>query len=1164
VIISQLHQGQFVSGIFPNLTVEIISVTDYQAGSVTVVARLPSGEIEERIVTDEMTFELVESSTLNFKADPGKFKLAMEAKRMELAGVFDPFVAVSSSNLKPLPHQLSAVYGELLTRVPLRFLLADEPGAGKTIMAGLLIKELILRGFLKRCLIVCPGSLDEQWSGELREKFGLSFKPVTKSDLDQVNNVNPFTESNFLIARMDQLARGNKAIQDRLDETDWDLVIIDEAHRMSARQVGPKQAAVETLRFKLGQRLSKKANHFLLMTATPHTGSDENFHLFLSLLDPEMFSGNFRKGEAKIDAAPVMLRRVKEKLVTFEGEKLFPKRTSVTVSFELSELEQQLYEAVTDYVKEEMARANAFSSQNSRKRGNVSFALTVLQRRLASSPKAILNSLERRLSRLQAINPLDEKVASELSADLLEIAEFEEMDNEFSEGELESVEQSQILDGVTAAVNQDELKQELQTLAKLVVLAKAVVDSKTDTKWVQLRSILESEQMRVGDEGAFEKLIVFTEHRDTLDYLKQRVQETLGADFKVVSIHGGNSREERLRSQTEFTNNPMVPILLATDAAGEGINLQRAHFMVNYDLPWNPNRIEQRFGRIHRIGQAHECTLWNLVASSTREGSVYLRLLEKISAQGDAYNGNLFHVLGGEDLFEGRSLSELLTEAIEKGEAAVEEVLDKGVQQAQAQVNAEAILLPEVASFFDASAIAKQMDDAKARRLAPGFVSGFFMAAFKDMGGTIQKKEGERLKIVNVPNRLLKLALKDKSVGILASQYERITFSPELVELEGAPDAELVAPGSPLMNAVVRQTLNEYEDLLSQGTVFFDSEAEPGSLPRILVCLSQDVVNNFDQSKTIDRLLAFIEVSASGETFIHGTPPFFDFGLPELGEISELSIQAQSVVNVDLLLSTATKEFARKTAQDVLPELTERAIAQLDRIQAEVEKRMDQEVLFWKNESIALAQGTKMNAQYTAEQAKKKSEELASRKNLRLDQIMREKMLLAKPVKVVSVAFIVPGPAKNESPKPGPVIAPKDQEAILRVERRAVDLTLAVEKALGFQAEEKARNNKGYDIETYRPGIGKTFLEVKGRADGAMDFIITESEFAQGHTSGEAFILVLVRVANGDDPTKDDIRYISNPFKGQLPIWGAQAHVLSFQKYWDLGVSPLPDGSPLS
>jgi superfamily II DNA or RNA helicase len=955
---------------------------------------------------------------------------------------------------------------------------------------------------------------------------------------------------------MDQLARGNEAVQSRLDETEWDLVIIDEAHRMSAQQVGPKQEAAKTLRFKLGQRLSKKANHFLLMTATPHTGSDENFHLFLSLLDPEMFSGNFRKGESKIDAAPVMLRRVKEKLVTFDGELLFPKRTSRTVSYELSPLEQKLYEAVTAYVKEEMSRANAMTSQNARKRGNVSFALTVLQRRLASSPSAILTSLERRLARLEAVSNVAEPTSSGTEMVDSLIPEAEELTDEFPETELESLEESQILDGVTAAVDQVELANEIQTLRKLVVLARDVLDSKADTKWLELKSILDSEQMKTGDEGSFEKLIVFTEHRDTLNYLRGRVQETLGSDYKVVTIHGGNSREDRLRSQTEFTNNPMVPVLLATDAAGEGINLQRAHFMVNYDLPWNPNRIEQRFGRIHRIGQAHECTLWNLVASSTREGSVYLRLLEKITAQGEAYNGNLFHVLGGEDLFEGRSLSDLLAEAIEKGSEAVEKELDNGIQEAQAQVAAEAALLPEVASFFDMTELAKQMDEAKTRRLAPGFVSTFFSAAFKDMGGTIQQKEDSRFKIANVPNRLFKLSIKDKDIGILASQYERVTFSPELVEVAGAPEAELIAPGSPLMNAVVRQTLNEYGSLLEKGAVFVDLEADLKSEPRLLVCLLQEVVNNFDQSKPVERLLNFVEIPASGEPSFHTIPPFFDLAFPEPSKITELLNTVNSKLDVELLLEVGKKEFTKMTMEKRLPELTERLASQLDRVTAEVVKRMDQEVKFWKNEAISIAQGTKANAQFTAEQARNKADDLDKRKKARLDQIAREKMLLTKPVKVVSVALIVPQDSVLEASTPGPVISPKDQEAILRVERRAVDLTLSVEKSFGVAAQEMPRNNKGYDVETHRPEIGKTFIEVKGRADGAKDFLITESEFSFGQTQGMAFILALVKVADGDDASKDEIRYVYDPFNGQPPVWGVRALVLDLEKYWNMGQDP--------
>ena len=419
---SDLQVGHRVKGIDASGTVVVNSIQLLPGGYATVIVTLPSGNPKRLTISDQMALELDLSAPFTFDADSSNFKLALEAKRMELAGVFDPFVAVSTSNLEALPHQLSAVYGELLERVPLRFLLADEPGAGKTIMAGLLIKELLLRGYLKRCLIVCPGSLSDQWVGELKEKFGLGFRQITKDLLDSAEHVNPFLQGNLFVARMDQLARANKFVQDRLEETDWDFVIVDEAHRMSAQQGGFHGDAKRTMRFRLGQKLSKRSTHFLLMTATPHTGNEENFHLFLSLLDQDVFAGQLRPGESKANLENIMLRRVKENLVNIEGQKLFPPRKAVSASYELSELELQLYEAVTAYVRDEMAKAMAALAGNKRKQGNVSFALTILQRRLASSPEAIRSSLIRRRQKLQDFLALGQTS----KADILDKLELDE------------------------------------------------------------------------------------------------------------------------------------------------------------------------------------------------------------------------------------------------------------------------------------------------------------------------------------------------------------------------------------------------------------------------------------------------------------------------------------------------------------------------------------------------------------------------------------------------------------------------------------------------------------------------------------------------------------------------------------------------------------------
>jgi len=1155
---SDLKVGQRVKGIDPTSTVEINSIQLLPGGYATGIVTLPNGNPKKVTISDQMSLELDLSAPFRFDADPANFKLALEAKRMELAGVFDPFVAVSTSNLEALPHQLSAVYGELLERVPLRFLLADEPGAGKTIMAGLLIKELLLRGYLKRCLIVCPGSLSDQWVAELKEKFGLGFRQVTKDLLDSAEHVNPFLQGNLFVARMDQLARANQFVQNRLEETDWDLVIVDEAHRMSAQPGGFQGNAKRTMRFRLGQKLSKRSTHFLLMTATPHTGNEENFHLFLSLLDQDVFAGQLRPGESRATLENIMLRRVKETLVNIEGQKLFPPRKAVSAAYELSEPELGLYEAVTSYVREEMAKAMAVLAGDKRKLGNVSFALTILQRRLASSPEAILSSLQRRRQKLKELLAFGGMSTASLG-DTVEVdAEFGS-DSELSDSELEEVIEGGKLDGASASKDSSELLLEIEKLNELITLAGIVRSSGEDSKWKELKAILESEIFKSPETGELQKLIIFTEHRDTLSYLEQEIAKVLGGELKVISIHGGNSRQERKKAQAEFTNNPECPILVATDAAGEGINLQRAHLMVNYDLPWNPNRIEQRFGRIHRIGQRHECTLWNLISSNTREGKVYARLLEKIQTISDAYDGNLFHVLGGEDLFEGQSLSDLMIDAILRPskESEVSSVVDKGLVEAQLLAAKEKALLPEVNSNLDADEIVRQMNEAKARRLAPGYVAQFFLSAFKTLHGVVQPKEVNRFKIPSVPMALQQFVNSNPWIGEIATKYERVTFDPSAIEITDAPPAELVAPGTPLMTATVKLLLQKYEQTLLQGATLYGSSVELETKPRVLFCFRQEIVNSFDQSAPLDTIVNFAEVGLDGEVTFTVIPPHIDYEpMPEnLATTARSELLKQ--IDVEPLIQLAKTSFVNHILEKRLPELESRVYARVDKLKQEVSKRLDQEARYWSNEALAISQGGRSVSGLSAAQAKQKAEDIKARKVARLSQLDLERVLLPKDAELISVALIVPPEPRDST---GRVLSTTDQEAIKRVERRAVDLTMKIEAKLGYSPKEMARNNPGYDIESEREELGKVFIEVKGRADGATDFKITDNEFSHGITQGESYFLSLVKVAPGENPEKDEIRYVQNPFLRMVRQEGYVAHVFNFEHFWDMGFVPNPEG----
>ncbi len=650
-MLEDLTANAAVIGIDPAGPVRVIAAEWHGDAAVTLTYRDSAGNVSERLLfrSDEGSFAVEEGTTRawSFDGDGHLFRLVSEARRIQLAHLFDPMLAVSTSTIEPLPHQIQAVYGEMLPRLPLRFLLADDPGAGKTIMAGLYIKELMLRGDLGRCLIVAPGSLAAQWQDELYEKFGLRFEILTRQMLDASYAGDVFAEHDLLIARVDQLARRDDLVE-RLEHVDWDLVVVDEAHRMAAHYFGNE--VKETKRYKLGKVLGSTTRHFLLMTATPHAGKEEDFQLFLALLDADRFEGRFRDGVHTVDTSDLMRRMVKEKLLRFDGTPLFPERRAYTVSYPLSGPELRLYDAVTEYVREEMNRADRLAAEGEGRRGNtVGFALTVLQRRLASSPEAIYQSLHRRRRRLQQ-RVIDEKQAARraalglspgmerLSALLSEEGGLDlDVLDDLEDQEREELE-LEVVDQASTARTIAELETEIMILERLEELAQKVRTAGTDRKWSELSDLLSNEVEMFDAERNRRKLIIFTEHRDTLNYLVDRLRTFLGTDDAVVNIHGGTAREERRAIQERFTNDPDCVILVATDAAGEGINLQRAHLVINYDLPWNPNRIEQRFGRVHRIGQPEVCHMWNLVAAETREAQVYLRLLEKIDEQRKAYS----------------------------------------------------------------------------------------------------------------------------------------------------------------------------------------------------------------------------------------------------------------------------------------------------------------------------------------------------------------------------------------------------------------------------------------------------------------------------------------------------------------------------------------------
>ena len=487
--LEDLKPGAQVVGLLPDRIVKVVGTEAIGENACTVYYKDTEGRMGEQSVfrTDEHKLSLAQAGRAwAFDADPDEFKLGLEAYRISLAHLFDPMMAVHTSNVEPLPHQISAVYESMLPRQPLRFVLADDPGAGKTVMAGLLIRELVMRADAQRILIVSPGSLTEQWQDELHEKFGLTFEIFSREKQEQCHSRNYFTEQNFLIARLDQLSR-NEEYRALLKQSDWDLIVIDEAHKMSASYFGNK--VNETGRFKLGKLLGSITRHFLLMTATPHNGKEEDFQLFMSLLDSDRFYGKFREGAHKVDITDMMRRMVKEELLKFDGKPLFPERCAYTVSYTLSDLEVDLYTKVTDYVRNEMNRADKLTDK---RKGTVGFALTQLQRRLASSPQAIYTSLQRRRKKLEMrldelqLEARGEKIAETLGEYVVkkQIDVPDDIDEAADELNAEEYEHyaEQVVDQATAAETIPELQAEIEILKGLEEDARKVVVSGNDRK----------------------------------------------------------------------------------------------------------------------------------------------------------------------------------------------------------------------------------------------------------------------------------------------------------------------------------------------------------------------------------------------------------------------------------------------------------------------------------------------------------------------------------------------------------------------------------------------------------------------------------------------------------------------------------------------------------
>ena len=1145
--LEDLKRDAVIKGIIPTGSVTIIDIKWHGSDVIELTYKDESGKLANELIyrDREPDLEIIKRGrTWSFEADGALFRLASEAYRIRLAHLFDPLLAVHTSVLEPLPHQITAVYGEMLARQPLRFLLADDPGAGKTIMAGLFIKELIIRGDLKRCLICCPGNLVDQWQDELWQRFQLDFKIISNQTFEDSRSGNPFTEYPLVLGRLDHLSR-NPDIMARLEQTEWDLIVVDEAHKMSAHFFGDE--IKETKRYKLGKLLGSPARtrHFLLMTATPHNGKEEDFQLFLALLDSDRFEGRFRDGVHTVDTSDLMRRLIKEQLVKFDGKPLFPERRAYTVTYKLSDPEARLYAGVTEYVREEMNRADRLKDEGEGRRGNrVGFALTILQRRLASSPEAIYQSLKRRREKLEnrlREEQLIKRGKSVHFEDALNLPEFSDEEIEdFEDGtnaEIEALE-DEVLEQASTARTIQELKAEIEILEQLEKLANTVRQRKCDKKWEELSNLLQNTPEMYDEQRNRRKLIIFTEHKDTVNYISDRIRALMGRPESVVVIKGGMGREERRKVQEQFTQDKDVQVLVATDAAGEGINLQRAHLLINYDLPWNPNRLEQRFGRIHRIGQTEVCHLWNLVAGETREGEVFYRLLRKIETEREALGGSVFDVLG--KVFEGTELRKLLIEAIRYGDqpatkARLNQVMEQALDRKRLkQLIQEEALARNVMNATQLEEIREYMERAAAKRLQPHFIRSFFKAAFQLLGGNMREREPKRFEITHVPAIIRN---RDHLLGVgepVLTRYERVCFDRDQIGLPGKPLATFICPGQPLLDATISLVLERYRELLKKGTILVDPTDFSTDL-RVLFYLEhkiQDARLNPDGSRrTVSRQMQFVEYNQQGKVINAGYAPYLNYRPLTAAERKALD----AVLAAEWLQQDLEQQIISYTVAHIVPRHLQEVRQNREELIAKtigaVKDRLTKEINYWDaraNELKLQEAAGKINARLNSAKARQRADELQARLQRRLTELNQELQLSPAPPVVLGGALVVPvGLVRSSFSE---VLPSQFAKTTRESEYKAMQAILNIEQELGYLPRDVSAERCGYDIESLDPKTGRLrFIEVKGRVVGAETVTVTKNEILTGLNKPDDFILALVEI-DGNVATP---WYIRRPFKNE-------------------------------
>ncbi len=1040
--------------------------------------------------------------------DSAQQTLLVEAERIRIAYSHDPHFAVSLSGVEPLPHQLEAVYERMLPQARLRFLLADDPGAGKTIMAGLLIKELKMRQAIERVLVLCPAPLTIQWQDEMRSKFDETFEIVRTELAKEQLAGNVWSRFPQCIASIDFAKRDD--IAPDLLRSEWDLVIVDEAHKCAARWFGSE--VKRTKRYQLVESLSEQSDRLLLLTATPHSGSAEQFAFFLRLLDRDQFVtpdrvDNFAELNQQAlspyqgtTPSPWFLRRIKEELRNFDGEKLFTQRHAITVPFELSQAEFDLYGAVTDYINTFLPR------QGGRKKAPVALARTVLQRRLASSVRAIRKSLQRRFDRFnEVLTEVELLPQGKREAYLRQQSLLEAFDEEQESDDADEQLSEAAATGVTAVERISDLRSEVETLRRLVEQARRVEETGDERKLQALLRCLEQAEFAELKDGRG-KLLIFTEHRDTLNYLR----ENLEGRYACVEIHGGMNPIKRKEAQETFRTT--AQICLATDAAGEGINLQFCHLMINYDIPWNPMRLEQRMGRVHRIGQKLDVYIFNFVATNTVEGHVLETLLTKLNSIRASLGDRVFDVIGMILRLNDVDLEDILREAAYHPRTLQDTYYTDQIEQISADRLRELERATGVAmatSHVDLGRIQTQDYQSEERRLMPEYVEQFFVNAATLVGLRVERRADGLYRIEHVPAKFRATALSSaRRFGMPETMYKKLTFDKSnILHNSSHGDAVLLSPGHPLFAAVSEVLETQLAAVRGGIAVYTDVVAnEPYRLHFFVADLVGEEPTLGSSYKTVTQYAAMCVILENQAGEYETAPP------DVLHDLQPLS-DADDAQPIDAAARQQLERYVQRTFQRRMLE------EQRERREREIEIRREYLVRTFTSLTSSLQMkaidlSDKVNAgqiQYriARDEAYRRIDELEGRQTQKIEALKHLRVMRPGVVRYLGTAEV------------RPMSSGTDEYATLHsdpeVERRAMEFVMQYERERGWTPTDvsKLHDGSGFDIRSLSPAdaSGKHSvrrIEVKGRSGYNQPVLLSANEWLQAGRHAETYWLYTV------------------------------------------------------